>query len=450
MAGRSPTMLSRRGLLTGAAAIGGTAALSGGLSACGTAAVANPDTLQFWTLLSGGDGGTMADMLAKVTGSGAAYDVKTTTLVWGEPYYTKLAMAATGGRPPDVAIMHASRVPGYAPGGLLDTWDIDRLAELGVSEDTFPEEIWKKGMMGEKLFAVALDAHPTVMMFNTDICDKAGVLESDGKLRATTSPDEFVDLLEQLGGQTKGGHPLSYGYLGDGAQMFRLFYTFYTQHGATMKFPEGGEAEIDDDIAIESLELMQRLLDGKLTAQRSDYASAIAEFATERSAMLFTGVWELRTMVSTGMSFDMAAIPTLYGTPSTFADSHAFVLPHQNEPDERRRDLTYQFVADLLKGSYDWATAGHIPAYLPVTESADYAKLTPQSHYAEVAQQVSYEPEAWFTGSASNFQSEFGAAIQPALMTGKDAAAAVDAFRARVNRLLKTTNPVDPDGTWKP
>lgn len=450
---RRSTMLSRRGLLTGAAAIGGAAALSGGLSACGAAgaaSAADPDQIQFWTLLSGGDGGTMADMVAKATGSGAAYDVKTTTLVWGEPYYTKLAMAATGGRPPELAVMHASRVPGYAPGGLLDSWDVGRLADLGVSQDDFPEEIWQKGLIGDKLFAVALDAHPTVLMFNPEICDKAGVLDSDGRLRRTESPEELVDLVSQVGGRTKGSPPLSYGYLGDGSQMFRLFYTFYTQHGASMTFPEGGKAEIDDDVAVESLQLMQTLLDGKLAAQRNDYAAALAEFATGRSGMLFTGVWELRSVKEAGVPFDMTAIPTLFGTPAAYADSHAFVLPRQNEVDEHRRDLTYRFVADLLKGSYEWATAGHVPAYLPVTQSPDYARLTPQSHYAEVAQHVNYDPAAWFTGSASNFHSTFGNAIQPALMTGTDAPGAIDAFRARVDRLLKTQNPVDPDGTWKP
>jgi len=43
-------------------------------------------------------------------------NVEASTLAWGPPYYTKLAMAAAGAGP-DVAILHMSRLPAYAPTG---------------------------------------------------------------------------------------------------------------------------------------------------------------------------------------------------------------------------------------------------------------------------------------------------------------------------------------------
>jgi multiple sugar transport system substrate-binding protein len=406
-------------------------------------------TLQFWHLLSGGDGVTMSSLLDGVNGAQQAYRMRPTVLAWGTPYYTKLAMAGAGGRAPDVAIMHATRVNGWAPGGLLDDWDIDRLADLGVDKSTFPAPIWEKGFVGDRLFSVALDAHPFVMMFNTDVCDAAGVLDSDGRLNETNSPEEFLDQLRTVSG-TAEGHALSYGYLGDGAQMWRLFYGLYAQHGLAIELPLGGEAVIDKDAAVESLTFMQTLLDGEIAAAQNDYGSAIAEFATGKSGMLFTGVWELRTMQNAGIAFDATMIPTLYGTPAVYADSHSFVLPHQANADEAKRELTYQFVADMLKDSFGWAEAGHIPAFLPVTESPEYADLIPQAHYAEAAEHVVYDPTAWFTGSGSNFQGEFGAAVQGVLLSGDDPAAAIDRFEARVNTMLSKPNPADPEGTWKP
>lgn len=102
----------------------------------------------------------------------------------------------------------------------------------------------------------------------------------------------------------------------------------------------------------------------------------------------------------------------------------------------------------MLKGSFGWAEAGHIPAYLPVTESPEYGELIPQANYAEAAQHVVYDPTAWFTGSGSNFQSEFGAAVQGVLLSGDDPAAAIDRFEARVNALLRQPNPADPEGAF--
>ncbi|GAT74107.1 extracellular solute-binding protein [Microbacterium hydrocarbonoxydans] len=438
--------LSRRQFLAAASLAAGTAVLAG--CAPGATPGSGPQTLQFWHLLSGGDGVTMSQLLQNANDAQSAYRIRPTVLAWGTPYYTKLAMAGAGGRAPDVAVMHATRTVGWAPGGLLDPWDLDRLAELGVDASTFPAPIWEKGFVGEDMYSIALDAHPFVAMFNTDICDAAGVLDSDGRLAETASPEEFVEQLRAIGSQA-GGHALSYGYLGDGAQMWRLFYTLYSQHGAPIELPAGGPAVIDKDAAVESLSFVRTLLDGEIAATQADYGTAVAEFATGQSGMLFTGVWELRTMQNAKLPFDATMIPTLYGTPAVYADSHSFVLPHQTNADPVRRDLTYRFVADMLKGSFGWAEAGHVPAFLPVTESSEYDDLLPQAHYAEAAKHVVYDPTAWFTGSGSNFQGEFGAAVQGVLLNGDDPAAAIDRFERRVNTFLRQPNPADPEGTFE-
>ncbi|WP_460772789.1 extracellular solute-binding protein [Microbacterium sp. GXF7504] len=440
----APPVFSRRQFLALAAALSGTAALA----ACAPAGPGGPDarTLQFWHLLSGADGVTMSGLIDEVNAAQRDYRVRPTVLAWGEPYYTKLAMAAAGGRAPDVAVMHASRVVGYAPGGLLDPWDLDRLAGLGVDASAFPAAIWEKGFAGDDLFSIALDAHPFVMMYNTDLCDAAGVLDADGRMLPVSSPDEFLEVARAVAGVSE-KYGLSFGYLGDGAQMWRLFYTLYTQHGLEIGLPDGGPMEMDDDAGVESLRFMQQLLDGEIAARQNDYQSGIAEFATGKSGIFLTGVWELRTMQEQGLPFDASMIPTLYGTPAVYADSHALTLPHQERPDERSRELTYRFVADLLKGSFGWAEAGHIPAFLPVTQSPEYADLLPQAHYAEAAELVRYDPSAWFTGPGSQFYADFGAAVQNVLLRGDDPAEALERFRRGIDRKLTTPNPADPDGS---
>ena len=441
-----PLDLSRRQFLAAASVAAGSMLLAG--CAPGTTPGSTTQTLQFWHLLSGGDGVTMTSLFDGVNQAQSAYAIRPTVLAWGTPYYTKLAMAGAGGRAPDVAIMHATRTVGWAPGGLLDIWDLDKLAELGVDSSTFPKPIWEKGFVGEGMYSIALDAHPFVLMFNTDICDAAGVLESDGSLTETSSPEEYLDQLREIAGSS-GEHALSYGYLGDGAQMWRLFYGLYAQHGLEIELPVGGKAVIDKDAAVEVLSFMQTLLDGEIANTQADYGTAVAEFASGKSGMFMTGVWELRTMQNAGIPFDATMIPALYGQQAVYADSHSFVLPHQTNADPVKRDLTYQFVADMLKGSFGWAEAGHIPAFLPVTESPEYDDLIPQANYAEAAQHVVYDPIAWFTGSGSNFQSEFGAAVQGVLLSGDDPGAAIDRFESRVNTMLAQPNPADPEGTWK-
>lgn len=433
--------LSRRQLLTGSALLGG-GLLATGLTGCGGAAQASTmQDIDFWHLLSGGDGIKMQAMINSANQANPGFKVHPTVLAWGPPYYTKLAMASAGGRPPEVAIMHASRVPGYAPGGLIDPWDLDLLAENGVTANDFAPRIWEKSQHNGKVFSIALDSHPFVMFYNTDVAGKAGVLGSNGQLQEVSSPDEFKAMALEMQKVTK-AHGLSFGYLGSGSQMWRLFYTLYKQHGADMVLTPGQPMKVDRDAAIESLEFMASLFDDTIAAQAGDISTGIAEFARGGSGMLFSGVWELPTMKKAGIPVDAATIPTLYGTPASYADSHSFVLPRQLTVNEDKRRDVYKFVTDVLKGSLSWAEAGHIPGYQPVVQSQAYRELMPQVHYANAADIIAYDPEAWFSGSGSDWQTYFAENVQNVLLGRDKAAAGWDAFEQRTNTLLSRPNPV--------
>src|SRR3954463_5159692 len=106
--------LTRRGLLAGAGAAGLAAML--GVAATGSPCRGGRGTIDFWHLFGGGDGARLTEMLGKVRD----VNVRPLILPWGNPYYTKLSLAAVGGRPPDVAVMHATRIAEFAPGDLLE------------------------------------------------------------------------------------------------------------------------------------------------------------------------------------------------------------------------------------------------------------------------------------------------------------------------------------------
>src|SRR5690606_6849495 len=113
-----------------------------------------------------------------------------------------------------------------------------------------------------------------------------------------------------------------------------------------------------------------------------------------------------------------------------------------SNPDPEARRHTYQVVSDLLHSSLSWAEAGHIPGFLPITQSEEYAALMPQANYANAADILNYDPPAWFSGSGSNFQGYCAEYIQGVLLEGADAAAGFEGFMGRVNTLLGMTNPV--------
>ncbi|GAA1326623.1 extracellular solute-binding protein [Brachybacterium rhamnosum] len=441
VAGRRSPRVSRRSLLQGLGGIGALGA-TGGLAACGSAGAQGVGDLAYWHLLSGPDGVTMTELVDGYTATDGAPGVKQTVLAWGAPYYTKLAMASSGGRAPDLAVMHAARVPGYAPGGLLDEWDLDLLGEFGVKKEDFPELIWDKMVVDDKLTCIALDSHPFVLYYNTDIADAAGVLGSDGLLLPTDTPEDFRELALELGAKSPSGYGLSWGYLGDGSNQWRMFSTYYTQLGGTIELPEGGTMQYQEELVVQTAEWILSLIDGEVGNPGNDGGTAISEFATGSTGAFYGGVWESGSYRNEGVPFDMTVIPGVFGEPAAYADSHSFVLPHQSSPDDTKRRAVHEMVAYLLKNSISWAGAGHIPAYSPVVQDPAYAKLIPQSHYADAIDHLVYDPPAWFTGSGSDFHTYFGNDMQNVWARRTSPLEGWNAFVARINDLLAKPSPM--------
>lgn len=432
---------SRRSFLSAAMLSGASLAGASLLGGCSDASASGVVPVQLWHLFTGGDGGVFQAMMDTVDSQNPDIEIHPVVLTWGGPYYTKLAMSSVGGRSPDLAVMHATRVAGYAPGGLLDTWDMDRLAEHGITRDMFPTALWDKCFVNGQHVAVPLDFHAFLLFYNTELCEQAGLLDAQGRLHGLDSPEAFLKAGRALAAVT-GDKGISFGYAGDGAQVCRLWWSLYYQTGATVELVPGREAVLDRDQAIRVTQFIADMLDGHVADPDMDYGGAVASFSTGRTGITFMGNWELQSFLKSGISFDAMTMPTLFGTPATFGDCHVFVLPHQDRVDEARRDAAYEVVAGMLRSSLDWAAGGHTPANLEVTRSPEYAALVPQSHYANAMDEAVFEPSSWFTGSGSDFQSRIAEVMQSCwLSKSLDAEGAVDGLIERLNTMLAQNPP---------
>ncbi|WP_419992587.1 extracellular solute-binding protein [Streptomyces boninensis] len=430
----------RRTVLRAAAAGLGAVALGGAAAGCGAVAGAasEPGTLRYWNLFAGGAGGLMKQMTAEAVKKTPGATVEATVLEWGPPYYTKLSMAAAGGRGPEVAAMHLSRLAGYAPGGLLEPWDTGLLAEYGVAEHDFDPSIWRRGHYSGKLYALPLDTHPSIVYFDRKKMDQAGLLDADGRLTGFDSPDAFLDSAAKL--KKRFGVGPVYGHTNDDAQAWRLFWALYGQSGAPFDL-SGKKVDLDRDTAVRVVDFMVKLV--RPDSRTYDPPTAVAQFAGRRTPMILSGEWELQTFGTVkGLALDGAPFPGVFGKSRSYADSHSLVLPRQGKPDERRRRLTHRWAAELLKASLTWAKAGHIPAYRPITATKAYRELVPQAHYAAAGEEPLLDPAAWFTGAGSEFQRQMCEALQTAMVDGDKPERAVDRLTDRLNAMLAKPNPI--------
>jgi multiple sugar transport system substrate-binding protein len=180
----------------------------------------------------------------------------------------------------------------------------------------------------------------------------------------------------------------------------------------------------------------------ELTAPTQDYAAAVAQFQSGNAGFHWNGEWEVTTFADAGMPFSIVPFPSIFGNNTVQADRHTFVIPRGVAKDSRKMDAALTFISSMMKNSLIWAEGGHIPAYLPILESQKYKDLTPQSNYAGVADDVILDPNAWFSGSGSDMETQAAVPLQQAMGGAVDPKQAVDDMRASMQELVDTPSPL--------
>ena len=151
--------------------------------------------------------------------------------------------------------------------------------------------------------------------------------------------------------------------------------------------------------ATTALAEMQKWVKSGATPANTEYPASIALFTSGKAAMHINGVWEVPTMVDLakkGQLFDWGAIqiPAFFAHPATWADSHSFAIPDRKRQSGRpaKRKLVLETVHWFNEHSLEWAGGGHIPAFLPVQDSAEFKALKPNSDYSSLAKTAVFDP----------------------------------------------------------
>jgi multiple sugar transport system substrate-binding protein len=388
------------------------------------------ETIVWWDFLSGGDGVRMKAMLDEFNKEHAGkVKIDATTSEWGIPFYTKVQTAAATGQGPDIMTYHESRMPLGVSEGVLSELKPDELAAAGIKASDFSPANWKAAQGPDgKQYAVPLDIHSIILYYNKDMLKKAGLLGDDGKPKGLDGVNNFNAALAKLTGNGVTGLSVP----NDGGSGWRIFYTLLNQQGGEFlkdgKFLDGANLAKAETALAE----MQSWTKNKWAPTNTEYPASIALFTSGKAAMHINGVWEVPTMVDLakkGQLFDWGAIqiPVLYSQPATWADSHSFAIPDRkgNPLSPEKRKLVLDTIHWFNQHSLEWAGGGHVPAYLPVQDSAEFKALKPNSDYVSLAKTAVFDPVSIYAGVASPVYDAAGNYMIPALngeITPADAA----------------------------
>ncbi len=380
--------------------------------------------VRLWTLLSGGDGARMSALVASFNASQRDVRVESTTLKWGEPFYTKLITASVVGAGPDVATVHLSRLPNLAGGGVLRPIAAAELQAAGLRAQDYLPRQWQRARYAGDVYAIPLDTHPLVLYYNKRLAGKAGLLDAHGTLKPVHGMAALTAAFRAVRQRT--GQP---GLTMESAQssyaIWRLWLALLAQQGRAVvengRFAYGAAGA-------QTLGAIAEWFRGGVATPGLDYPSSTAQFMGGQAGFMINGVWEVPELVrnakagTLGFDYGIVPLPALYGdNASTWADSHGFALPAGGDRPmaPARAAAVLRFVAYVSRHSFAWAEGGHIPVYRPVAESTAAQALQPNAQYAAAAAaNVVYDPPGWYMGAAGPLEA-IASKFLPAPLSGQ-------------------------------
>jgi multiple sugar transport system substrate-binding protein len=399
------------------------------------------ETVVWWDFLGGGDGVRMKQLISDFNKEMAGkIEIQASTLEWGVPFYTKVQTSVAVGEAPDVMTYHASRIPLAVKQGLLQEITPDDYNTMGLSKDDYAAATWDAVTIDGKQYAVPLDTHPIVLYYNKDILKKAGLLGDDGKPKGLDGADNFK---AALGKAKEAGAKFGIaGVTADGNFMYRTIYSLMCQQGGELmsngKFLDGDNGKK----MAKALATIADWTKSGLQSAYTDYPSTVALFTSGQAAFMINGVWEVPTMNDlhkNGKLFEWGAIelPQLFDKHCTYADSHSFAIPANKGKtmSPERRAAVLQVISWIDHHSLFWATAGHIPAYGPVTKSDDYKKMEPNATYSPLTANMIFDPKSPLAGVAGPIFNVMSNYFVPAQNGELDPNQAVEKITAELNAL---------------
>lgn len=338
----------------GLSAVALVLSLSTILAGCGSE---DKNTITFWTPLTGDDGAYMDQLVKDYNATNPEIQVKH---VVTSDMYTKISTVLNSGKGvPDLAIIHADRVPGYVKQGQLDPMTDVISAQAELKEDNYLPQAWNTGNIDGVQYTVPLDIHSNVMYYNQDLLAKYGV--------ESFLDDDVVTIDEMLSLQGK----LDEGdYVVNDALLGWVILAQIQNLGGDIQ--ENGSPAVNTPVMKQAFEEVKKISDaGLMTPFGEDgylmFQSGNVLFSTD-------GTWSSTAHAAVeGLNF---GVTNIYSTTAdkftNRSSSHLFAMLKNKDRTEEKEAGIGSFLEFVRENSMEWAKAGQTVASKEVIEDPEY------------------------------------------------------------------------------
>ena len=340
----------------GAVGAAGITGLSGYVNSVGQSG--NGMEISYWTLLTGGDGEIMVNLIERFNQEQPLGNVTINRqrVPW-EEYYNRLFTAMTSREAPNMAICHGAYLRRFT--------DIIVPVEDYIQDTNYVDSILQAATIDGTLRAIPMDSHPVGLYYNEDILAEAGIDNTP-----FTSFSEFEAACNTIRDETD---YTPFGPSPNTGVEHRQYLTSVASLGGSLieRTNSGPTAVFDQGPGLRAAQYYYSV-SGEREWDIPDTSEnrVNREFLSGNIAFMVHGTWTVNRLRDVDYSWNMMKP---YITPEatqlrTAADSHTLILPDPNMSEERIQ-TTVQVAEWLTQNNPAWgAQAGHLPAYLPILE----------------------------------------------------------------------------------
>lgn len=352
--------------------------------------------LSYWNGFTGGDGPFMQQMIDQFSDEHENITVVPNTIQWAD-FYQRVPAAVNAGEGPDVGVMHVDQLSTNAARNVIVPLD-DVADALELTADDFTEEVWDAGTYDGSRYGIPLDVHSLAMYYNTEHFEAAGITEPP------TDQESFMAALDAL---QDAGYAQPF-WMPSLWPSHLMFLTLTWQNGGAPYGVDGSEATLDQPEAVEALEWQRMIIDEGYSPSDVAIDSQYVAFKNGETSITWDGIWQINDLEESGMSWDMAPVPTIFGEDAVWASSHQFFMTRQATADGDKYQAAQVFLAWMSEHSADWAGAAMIPARQSVRDDGALSGLR-QEPIAELIDAMRFLPSVPGLGTVT------GEALEPAV-----------------------------------
>ncbi len=333
--------------------------------------------ISFWNGLTGSDGVTLNEMLAKFAEENPDVSVTVEMIIWNT-LYQKLQTAFVANEPPDVILLHSGEIPMFGSFGVLRDLGDQYTSGGGWLPDDDISEFTMDGMMYDGvIYGIPLDNHGRGLWINVDMFEAAGI--STDPATAPTTYEGWVELFQKLTLDANGNNALSpdfdpenvvqWGYT-VGEWINVNFFAALAQHGGSYLSEDGKTVTVNSEAGITALQQTVDLVYKYHVSPPSAGFDTWQGFGAGTVAVLPTGTWFLN-QAKLFTDINSMAWPNWQFGPNkgTYFAAHTFMVPTATSGE--KLDAVLKMIQWVSEHQVDWAASGQVPARLSAQAALD-------------------------------------------------------------------------------